>query len=75
MATVRGPRPGEKGRGGGEGEEGERLTAGGEAGVEGLVPVGDEVEEEGEASCTGEKETCARGRGEREGGSLGRGWG
>jgi hypothetical protein len=75
MAAARGPRPGEKGRGGGEGEEGERLTMEGEAGVEGAVPVGDEVEEEGETSCTGKKETCARGRGGRERKAVWRGGG
>jgi hypothetical protein len=57
---------------GGREEEGARerrergSPQGGEAGVEGAVPVSDEVEEEGETSCMGKKETCARGRGERE---------
>jgi hypothetical protein len=47
-------------------EEGGGLPWGGEAGVEGAVPVGDKVVEEEETSCMGKKETCARSRGERE---------
>jgi hypothetical protein len=48
----------EEGKEGGKGKRREGLTVGGEAGVE--------VEEEGETSYTGKKETCARGRGGRE---------
>jgi hypothetical protein len=50
------PRPG-KGRRGAREKGGRGLTVGGEAGIE---------VEEGETSCTGKKETCARGRGGRE---------
>jgi hypothetical protein len=60
-----------------EGEEGERLTAGGgggEDGVEGAIPVGDKVEEEGERAARGMKNVRAEGgRGERERGSFGGG--
>jgi hypothetical protein len=54
------PRLGKGRRGGARGRGGRGLTARGEAGVEGAVPVGDEVEGERETSCTG-KESCARG--------------
>jgi hypothetical protein len=47
------------------GRGGRGLTARGEAGVEGAVLVGGEVERERETSCTGKK-TCARGIERRE---------
>jgi hypothetical protein len=54
------PRLGKGRRGGARGRGGRGLTARGEAGVEGAVPVDDEVEGERETSCKG-KESCARG--------------
>jgi hypothetical protein len=53
--------PHREGRRGARGRAGRGLTARGEAGVEGAVPVGGEVERERETSCTGKKKTCARG--------------
>jgi hypothetical protein len=51
MATARGGGTEEEGKKRGEGEEGDRLTAGGKDGVEGAITVGDEVEEEGERAA------------------------
>jgi hypothetical protein len=77
MAAARGPGPGKKERRGGRGRGGREVHRGGEDDVEGAIPVGDEVEEEGERAARGRRETCARVRGEREvvwGGGGADGW-
>jgi hypothetical protein len=63
---ARAPRSRREGRrGGARGRGGRGLTARDEAGVEGAVPIGGEVERERETSCTGKK-MCARGIERRE---------